>query len=120
MRGICMHEMSILINMVKVAEKYAAENNAVRIAGITLQIGEMSSVVPEYVEYLFPDVTEHTMLRDARLTIEKIPATVRCKGCGRVYHWRMEKYQCPDCGSKECRFEGGREFLIKEIEIVAN
>ncbi len=112
-----MHELSILMGMVETAEQYAREQHADRITGITLEIGEMSSVVPEYVEFLFPDVTEQTMLEGASLTIKRQPVCVACRDCGQVYEWRKEKYRCPGCGSESARIVSGRDFMIQSIEI---
>lgn len=112
-----MHELSVMLGMVNLAETYAREHHGNRIVKIVLDIGEMNSVVPEYVEYLFADVTEGTMLEGAELCIHRIPVTVRCVCCGRIYAWRQEQYRCPECGGQQCRFEDGRGFEIREILI---
>lgn len=112
-----MHEMSVMLGMVNLAENYAREHHGEKIVKIVLDIGEMNSAVPEYVEYLFPDVTEGTMLEGAELCIHRIPVTVRCSGCGRIYPWRQEGYRCPDCGQEDCRIQDGRSFEIREIMI---
>ncbi|HIR35141.1 MAG TPA: hydrogenase maturation nickel metallochaperone HypA [Candidatus Faecimorpha stercoravium] len=112
-----MHEMSILMSMVEMAEQYAKQQHAERITGISLEIGEMSAVVPEYVEFLFPDVTEGTMLEGAELSIRRQPVCVCCRDCDTVYEWRKEGFRCPACGSEAAQIVSGREFKIQSIEI---
>jgi len=112
-----MHEMSVVINTVNMAEEYAKKNGASKIIKIVLQIGEFNSVVPDYILF-FPDVTEGTMLEGAQLEIEEIPGIAKCRNCGEEYPWRKSDYRCPKCGSEECRLLSGREFVIKETAVI--
>mgnify|MGYP003373355872 FL=1 len=112
-----MHEMSVVINTVNMAEEYARKNGAEKITKIVLEIGEFNSVVPEYIRYFFPDVTEGTMLEGAELVIETSIGMARCRNCGTEYPWKKSGYRCPVCGSEECRIISGRDFVIREISV---
>ncbi|HJB25123.1 MAG TPA: hydrogenase maturation nickel metallochaperone HypA [Firmicutes bacterium] len=112
-----MHEMSVVINTVNMAEEYARKNGASKITKIVLEIGEFHSVVPEYIRYFFPDVVEGTMLEGAQLEIETVTGMARCRNCGAEYPWKKSNYRCPDCGSEECKIISGRDFVIKEISV---
>ncbi len=48
-----MHELSLTQNLVATAEEFARRENAAVIISLTLQIGALSGVVPEAVEFAF-------------------------------------------------------------------
>ena len=67
-----MHEISIVRQVTKTVMDYAAENNITEISEIVLQIGELSMIVPQYVEEVYPLVVKDTMLADTKLKMEMI------------------------------------------------
>ncbi len=110
-----MHELGIVAEVVRVVEGIAQKQNVTKIDTLVLQIGELSSVVPYYVEQCYPAAAYGTMLEHTRLQIEVLPANGRCKACGQVYNVVQNRRACPACHSGEAELLGGREFLIKEI-----
>ena len=52
-----MHEIGIVRSMCKTVVDYAHENNISHIDEIVCSIGELSLVIPEYVEELYPPVS---------------------------------------------------------------
>ncbi len=109
-----MHELGVVIEVVKTVEEFARENRVTRIGALVLQIGELSSIVPRYVEECYPAAVEGTLLEGTELRIEVLPGNVRCE-CGRVYRLLASEKVCPSCGGGRWELLGGREFLIKEI-----
>lgn len=110
-----MHELGILYHIVGSVEKVAEQNNVSTISKLVLQIGELSSVVPMYIRRCYPVATDGTLLQDAELEIEILPANALCRKCGRVYNRVEHSLTCPYCGSGERDDLGGTEFMIKEI-----
>lgn len=110
-----MHELGILNEVIKTVEKYAAENHVKKIQELVLQIGEISSVIPEYMEKIYPIAVEGTGLEQTVLRIEILPANGKCGDCGAVFHALKTGGICPDCGSRNMKLISGRNFLIKEI-----
>ena len=49
-----MHEIGIVRSMCKTVLDYAKANNVQRISEIVCEVGELSLVIPEYVEELYP------------------------------------------------------------------
>ena len=82
---------------------------------IVLEVGAMSTVVPDYLTYYFPAAADGTMLEKTELRIEELPAIGKCRGCGATYNIVERRAVCPDCGGKEPELLSGREFNIKEI-----
>ncbi len=110
-----MHELGVVIEVVKTVESFAKANGITRIDTLVLQIGELSSVIPRYVEACYPAAADGTMLQDTKLKIEVLPGNALCKKCSRVFNFLESKGKCPACGSEEPELLCGREFRIKEI-----
>lgn len=110
-----MHELGILTEVIKTVEKFAAQNQIGRIQELVLQIGEISSVIPEYMEKIYPIAVEGTGLEQTSLKIEILPANGKCGDCGTVFHAAKTGGVCPGCNSRNMKLISGREFLIKEI-----
>lgn len=110
-----MHELGVLIEIVKQVEQIAKENEVDKIETLVLQIGELSSMVPHYLKKLYPAAIEGTVLKDSTLEIEVIPANGLCKNCKKVFNLIKEKGTCPYCQSKSFELLSGKEFMIKEI-----
>lgn len=110
-----MHELGIMINVVNNIEKIAAENGVTRVETMVLQVGELSPVVPHYLEAVYPAAVDGTLLQDTKLEIEVIAANALCMHCGTEFNLMANKKMCPDCGNSEWKLVSGTEFLIKEI-----
>ena len=110
-----MHEIGVLIEVVKSVEKIAKENEVTKIETLVLQIGELSSMVPSYMKTLYPVATEGTILDGSELVIEVVPANGLCRDCGKVFHLIEQDFTCPRCLTNNFDLLGGKEFTIKEM-----
>jgi hydrogenase nickel incorporation protein HypA/HybF len=112
-----MHEMSIVLSFVKMAEEYAVKNNAAKVVKVVLQVGEISGIVPRYLHEFYPVVIEGTILEGSELVIETVEASVFCSGCATTYNPTKTDLKCPNCGSEQCDVIDGRGLFVKEIVI---
>ena len=81
-----MHELGVVFHCIKEINTIAAENDVKRISSVTIQIGEVSTVIPYYFEDCWNwAVKKETVLKDASVVIEKIDAVTHCNGCGQNY-----------------------------------
>lgn len=110
-----MHEIGVLFEVVKTVESFAAENEVENISGLVLQIGELSSMIPKYMQELYPAAVEGTILDGSVLEIETIPANARCRECDKIFGVVENKGLCPLCESRDWELLSGKEFFIKEI-----
>ena len=110
-----MHELGILVAVVRSVEAIVHEQQLTKVDTLVLQIGELASVVPHYIEQCYPAAVHGTLLEETLLRIEILPANGRCKACGKVFHVVSNHRICPDCGQDSWELLGGREFMIKEI-----
>lgn len=112
-----MHEIGIVKSMCKTVLDYARENDIQRISEIVCEIGELSLVIPDYVEELYPTVTAGTELENTALIIELIPGLAECDDCDEIFNVVENKGYCPSCGSFDKKVLTGLDFNIKEIHV---
>lgn len=109
-----MHELGVVLEVLRTVEAVAEEQGLTRVESIVLQVGELSSMVPRYLLDCFPAAADGTIFQDTELRIETLPANARCV-CGKVFPLVTLKGVCPRCGGTAPELLGGKEFLIKEI-----
>ena len=110
-----MHELSIISAVVKTVENIMLQEGLTQVDTIVLQVGELSGVVPHYVEECYPAAVFQTCMEQTKLQMEIIPGIVRCKDCGAEFSGYQYNLKCPKCGSEHLDALSGREFIIKEI-----
>lgn len=113
-----MHEIGIVRSMCKTVLDYAKENHVRHVDEIVCEIGELSLVVPEYVEKLYPVVADETPLKDTKLIIEMVPGMAECDECDEIFNVIENEGYCPNCGSFEKTVLTGLDFNIKEIHVL--
>ena len=114
-----MHELGVVFHTLDTVKRIADENNVKRVASITVEIGEVSTVIPE----LFEDcwnwaVKKETVFKDAGVKIERIPAITYCEDCKKEYGTLEHGRVCPYCSSEHTYLLQGNEIIIKEIEAI--
>lgn len=112
-----MHELGIIIHVAKSIEAIATENQLTQIGSITLEIGEVSGVEPDYLTDCWEYYRKkNPLLENAEMKIEMLPAVTMCEPCQKTYETVKHGRQCPYCGSYETYLITGNECNIKEIE----
>jgi hydrogenase nickel incorporation protein HypA/HybF len=109
------HELGVVIEVVKTVDDFARKNHVRQIQTLVLQIGELSSMIPKYVEDCFPMAIEGTILQSSKLKIEILPGNAICSECGKVFNLLQNENVCPGCAGKKWEIISGKEFVIKEI-----
>jgi len=110
-----LHEVGVVMEVVKTVENFAEKNGLTKIDTVVLQIGELSSMIPRYVEACYPAAVDGTLLQDTKLKIEILPGNGICRKCNKVFNILESKQKCPHCTREEWDILSGREFMIKEI-----
>ena len=113
-----MHELGVVFHVIKTVENIAKENGVTEIKSVTLEIGEVSTVIEEYLRKCWKWSIEKksTMMQHAELFIEKLEAVTFCETCEQTYRTVDHGKICPHCGSEKTYLLRGNEFNIKEIE----
>jgi len=112
-----MHEVGIISSMLNTIEAVMEEEGLTKVEKIVLQVGELSGVLPHYMESCFPAAVYQTRFQDTKLELDIVPGIARCNRCGREFNGLQYDLTCPDCGNRE-DFErlSGSELIIKEIQ----
>ena len=114
-----MHELGVVFHCIVQVNSIASENNVKRINSVTVEIGEVSTVIPELFEDCWSwAVKKETVLKDAKIKIEKIKAVTYCETCQKEYPTIQYGKVCPYCNSERTYLIKGNELIIKEIEAV--
>jgi hydrogenase nickel incorporation protein HypA/HybF len=130
-----LHELSIACEILEQVINTAAAHEAIKVKHVTLQMGRLSHTNPEQLSFCFKTIAEGSIAEDADFIIEMVPPSLECE-CGYTgpidekqiqesselksellaYIAAMECPICPVCG-KQAQITGGRELIIKSIEI---
>ncbi|HWQ65739.1 MAG TPA: hydrogenase maturation nickel metallochaperone HypA [Methanospirillum sp.] len=111
-----MHEYGIAYDIVETARRAALDNHARSINRVCVDVGEISMINPEQVEFLFSAIIEDDPLfTGASLVCTVTPPLTRCV-CG---YEGKEIFVCPDCGALPS-IEKGKEIVVTNIEIEAD
>lgn len=115
-----MHELGIVFYIIKDVKEAAEQNNVKKINSVTMELGEVSTVIPYYLEdcWKWAVKKEGPLLNEAKLVIEQIPAVTYCEGCGKEYPTVANGKTCPYCKSDKTYLLRGNEVMIKEVEAV--
>ncbi len=110
-----MHELGILYHVVETLEQIKVQEKLTVIESVTLEVGELSGVVPAYLEECWPAAIYKTEYADVALLIEEVEGVVNCNACHKNYNLIKANGACPHCGEEHSTLVCGDEFNIKEL-----
>lgn len=112
-----MHELGIVFYIIDDVEEVAKQNALTKVQSVTMELGEVSGVVPSYLTDVWKwAVQKHDIMKDAELICESTPAVTYCEDCQRTYETVKYGKTCPHCGSGSTYLLRGNEINIKQIE----
>lgn len=110
-----MHEFSVVLSIVDIATKEASKAQIDSFSEIELEIGCMSGVVLESLEFAWPAAVENTVLSKAQKTIHLIKAQAKCLDCNHIFEINSLFQNCPKCNSIMNQLLKGKELKIKSL-----
>ena len=112
-----MHELSIVVGIVEIAEKAIENQPAYSIVKIDLEIGTMAGVIPEALDLAWDSAIIGSSLEKAVRNIEWIQAIAQCDDCSTEFNILALYDPCPKCGSFYSTIKKGKELRVKTIDI---
>ncbi len=113
-----MHELGVVFYVVRDVKQVAEENKVNKVSSVTLQIGEVTGIVHDYLIDCWNWARKkEPVMEEAQLRIHQIDAVSHCESCGQDYPTVRYAKICPHCGSENTYLLRGNEFLIDEIEV---
>ena len=108
-----MHELSITQSVVDAVTRRMGD---ARVRRVRLEIGRLSGLVPDAVQFCFEMVAAGTTCEGALVEIDEPCGQARCRTCGPAFETGDMLALC-ECGSADIAVEGGRELRIREVEV---
>ena len=112
-----MHEMALTESIVEIALEEARRQGARKVTRVFLDVGALSCVEPEALEFCFSAVAAGTAAEGAKLEIERIAGAGWCLDCERTVPLAERYGACPECGGYRVRMTAGDELRVREMEI---
>ena len=112
-----MHELSIVASLFEILEEKAKEKKAKKIVSVTVKVGALSGVVPEFLETAFNIYKKDTIASESTLKIEEVPLKIRCQQCGTEMVKDDFVFICEKCDSRELETLSGTELLLEKMEM---
>lgn len=113
-----MHELSIVMEVVKQVEKLAQEHHVNKVKSVTVEVGEVSGVVKNYFLDAFDWMCKRNeLMKECELNYITIQAISYCQECKKTYPTTKFAKECPYCHSNHTYLVSGKDFMIKEIKV---
>jgi hydrogenase nickel incorporation protein HypA/HybF len=113
-----MHELSVALGIVKIAEDETKKANASAVELIELEIGELAGIEFESLNFVWPSAVKETVLQNAVKKIIKIKGEAKCIDCDTVFGITHFYDACPKCNSNFKGILKGKELRVKALEVV--
>ncbi|MCX6233804.1 MAG: hydrogenase maturation nickel metallochaperone HypA [Bacteroidetes bacterium] len=107
--------MSLALGIIDLAEEETKKAEAVSVAEIELEIGELSGVVVEALEFALEVAVKETVLDGAKRIIHKISGQAGCNDCQNVFSVSDLYTPCPLCCGFNTRIIRGLELRVKSL-----
>jgi hydrogenase nickel incorporation protein HypA/HybF len=116
---LAVHEASIALAILEEVCERSAADGIEKVAAVHVQVGVLSSVVPQALTFAWDVATDGTLADGSQLRIERIPLTIRCASCSqeRVIEESVLPI-CPVCGTSSSEIVRGRELNVSAMEVV--
>ncbi len=112
-----MHELSIALGIVKIAETETAKAKAKKVDLIELEIGTLAGVEFESLDFVWPSAVKETVLEHAVKKINIIEAKGKCIDCDTIFEIKNIYDSCPKCNSFLKGIIQGKELRVKALEV---
>ena len=113
-----MHELSIAMGIIRIAEMETKKANKKSVELITLEIGSLAGVELESLEYVWSTAVKDTVLENATLEIDFKQAKAKCLECEITFEMDKIFDSCPKCKSHFKDILQGKELRVKSLEVV--
>jgi len=115
-----MHELSIAISIVDMAIKQARLASANGVSEVELDIGTLSGIEYESLEFALGVAAKDTILEETLFRINRVEAVAECSACQHLYTPDRIFSHCPECNKQGIRLIRGTELQLKSLLVEQN
>jgi hydrogenase nickel incorporation protein HypA/HybF len=112
-----MHELSIAMSIAEIVEEEARKAGASRIEIVTIEIGTLSGVMIDALQFAMEEVMLTTSFSGAKINYDIVTAVASCEECCNEFVAEDLFKVCPVCNSSKTYYIRGKELKIKSIEV---
>ncbi len=112
-----MHELSIAQNIITTVVATARQHQVKKIKSVSVEIGPLSGVVEESLQFCFPIALKGSGLEGMELHVVKQPLKIRCLACKEETTLEEIRMECQKCHSDRVEIVTGNDLFIKSIEV---
>ncbi len=112
-----MHELSIVMSIVDIAEEQVRQHQAKLVESIDLDIGSLASIEMEALNFAWQSAVKQTVLSGAERRINHIQARARCLECDHEHEVASLFEACPRCGSIFSELLQGKELRVRSLVV---
>ncbi|MEC8832019.1 MAG: hydrogenase maturation nickel metallochaperone HypA [Bacteroidota bacterium] len=113
-----MHELSVAMGIVKIAEDETKKAKAKKVTLIELEIGKLAGIEFDSLDFVWPAAVKNTVLESAERKIDVKDGLGKCADCDSVFEIHHFYDSCPNCGSNLKGIIQGKELRVKALEVV--
>lgn len=112
-----MHELGIAQNIIEIVQDQTRNFPDKKVKNVFVKIGKLTNVLNDSLLFGYDALIQSTPLTGSKLTIETVPAKIRCESCGRESVIDGLTFCCDQCKSTSVKLVNGMELTVSEIEI---
>lgn len=114
-----MHELGLVMHFIDMVENTAAENDVQKVVGVTLEVGEVSTIIPDYFRDCYNWAIKKTKYMQAcELNMIVIEGITYCQDCKETYRTTEYGKTCPHCGSLNTYLVTGDQLTVRDIQVI--
>ena len=114
-----MHELGIVVHVIDMVEKAAEENHVHKVMKLDLEVGEVSTIVPDYFRDCYQWAIKKTRyMQECELNLIVVEGKSYCQDCRKTYRTTEYGKACPYCGGYHTYLGSGRDVMIRDIQAV--
>lgn len=113
-----MHELAVTNNLIQLVLTECQTRKITQPKKIIVDLGGFSSYSKDSVLFYYDILKkEHPLIKTTKLIVNELPGKIRCNTCKKDSTITDASMMCcPHCHGIDITIEGGKEFILKEIE----
>lgn len=112
-----MHELSIVMSILDIAQKQANMAQAKVVEEIELEIGELSGIEKMSFDFAWKQAIRGSILENVELKIIRPLGIGKCMDCDEVFEMKQIFDACPVCKSPFVAIKSGKELRVKSLVV---
>lgn len=112
-----MHEVAIAHSLIALIEQERARRGNVPVLGAGVRIGELSDINSDSLQFGYQCLVADTPLEKCGLSIERVPATGKCRECETTSRFNDLVFICPNCSGQTIELLSGQEIELAWLKI---